>query len=117
MLDAAAPPMPPMQGKVTEKKKKKDKNAITKKEAQVKTKEVRAEVDYLKKASKIQSIEIKCLQKALRKEEEAAEGLKVALTLTKEKRKKVEEEVNIEEWVVEAFKSSKALEDIKIAFA
>ena len=44
-------------------------------------------------------------------------GLKAALTLVKEK-KKIEEEVNAEwERVVEAFKSSKAMEDIKITFA
>ncbi|EHA8586901.1 hypothetical protein COCNU_scaffold001137G000010 [Cocos nucifera] len=62
-------------------------------EARAEIEKVLTEVDYLKKA------------------------LEVALTLMEEKRKKIEEEVGAEkERAIEAFKSSKAMEDIKIAF-
>ena len=45
-------------------------------------------------------------------------GLKVALTLAEEKKKQIEEEVGVErKQAVEAFKSSKDMKEIKIAFA
>ena len=49
--------------------------------------------------------------------EEVSMGLRVALILSEAKRNKAEVEVGIKrERAVEAFKSSKAMEDIKIAF-
>ena len=43
--------------------------------------------------------------------------LKATIILEESKQKKVEEEISTErEWAVEAFKSSKTMEDIKIAF-
>ena len=87
-------------------------------EARAETERVLAEADCLKVALKIQAAEVGHLQEALRRVEEALARLKVALTLSEDKRKKVEEEVNTEsEKAIEAFKSSKAMEDIKIAFA
>ncbi|EHA8588342.1 hypothetical protein COCNU_scaffold004798G000010 [Cocos nucifera] len=57
-------------------------------------------------------------EESSQKVEEVSMGLRAALTLSKDKRKKAEEEVSIErERAVEAFKSSRAMEDIKIAFA
>ncbi|KAG1363510.1 hypothetical protein COCNU_11G003370 [Cocos nucifera] len=177
MLDEAAPPAPPKQGEIMEKKKRKDKNAVAKRvvqslmegsfllhiidkmiqmenmerfdesftaylelehylfahskamdlcqakafgalqKARVEIEKVLTEVDYLKKASEIQSAKFEYHRKALRKEEEAVKGLKAALSLAEEKRKKVEEEVDAErERAIKAFKSSKAMKDIKIAF-
>ncbi|KAG1327679.1 hypothetical protein COCNU_01G016130 [Cocos nucifera] len=87
-------------------------------EAQVETERVQSEVDHLKVALEIQTIEVECLREALWKEEEAFVGLRTALTLSKEKKRKAEEEVNTKrERAVEVFKSSKVMEDIKIAFA
>ncbi|EHA8588030.1 hypothetical protein COCNU_scaffold003947G000010 [Cocos nucifera] len=78
---------PPEQGEVVEKKKKK-------------------------------AIQVECLWEALRREEEAFAGLKAALTLSEDKRKELEEEVNVEsERAIEAFKSFKAMKDIKVSFA
>ncbi|EHA8589439.1 hypothetical protein COCNU_scaffold009866G000010 [Cocos nucifera] len=86
-------------------------------EAQAENERVWVEVDHLKVASEIQTIEVKHLQEALWKEEEASTGLSLVLILSVDKRRKAEEEVGTEkEQVVEVFKSSKAMEDIKIAF-
>ena len=64
------------------------------------------------------SAEVRCLQEELWKEEQTSPELKATLTLEENKQKKIEEEVDAKrEQAVEAFKSSKALEDIKIAFA
>ncbi|EHA8586415.1 hypothetical protein COCNU_scaffold000335G000030 [Cocos nucifera] len=93
--DETTIPAPPEQGEVVEKKKK----TIAK-----------------KVALEVQSAEIKCLRKALLREEQASVGLKAALTLEEDKRKRAEEIDAEKEWVVEAFKSSKTMEDIKIAF-
>ncbi|KAG1327731.1 hypothetical protein COCNU_01G016650 [Cocos nucifera] len=87
-------------------------------EVQAKVERVQAEVNHLKAASKIQATEIEHLRERSWKEEEVFAGLRTALTLSKDKRKKAEEEVSIErERAVEAFKSSKAMEDTKIAFS
>ncbi|EHA8588205.1 hypothetical protein COCNU_scaffold004374G000020 [Cocos nucifera] len=86
-------------------------------EAQAEAERVRIEVDYLMVASEIQVVKVEHLREASRREEEASMGLKAVLTLSKDKRKKEEEEIGTErEWAVEAFKSSQAMEDIKIAF-
>ncbi|EHA8590804.1 hypothetical protein COCNU_scaffold024639G000020 [Cocos nucifera] len=85
-------------------------------EARAETERVLAEADCLKVALKIQAAEVGHLQEALRRAEEASTGLKAVLTLFEDKRKKAEEEVGAEERAIEAFKSSKAMEDIKIAF-
>ncbi|EHA8587096.1 hypothetical protein COCNU_scaffold001426G000030 [Cocos nucifera] len=123
--DEAAPFTSPEQGEVTEKRKKKEKNVIAKKvkiskvlkEAQAEAERVWAEVDRLKVASEIQVVEVERLQEALQREEEASASLKVALALSEDKRKKAKEEIDIEkERAVEVFKSSSAMEDIKIAF-
>ncbi|EHA8588111.1 hypothetical protein COCNU_scaffold004131G000040 [Cocos nucifera] len=87
-------------------------------EAQAKTKRIRAEVDYLRAASKVQIAKVEHLPKALRREKEAAAGLKAPLTLAEKKKKKMEEEIGVErEWAIDNSKSSKAMEDIKIIFA
>ncbi|EHA8588072.1 hypothetical protein COCNU_scaffold004059G000010 [Cocos nucifera] len=109
---------------------KKERNAIAKKvkrkaeafralqEAQAEIEKVQAEIDCLMVASVVQTIEVDYLREALWRKEEASIGLNVALTLSEDKRKKVEEEVGIEkERAVEDFMSSKAMEDIKVAFA
>ena len=51
-------------------------------EAQMENESVRVEVDHLKVASKIQTTEVERLREALRKEEEASMGLRIALTLS-----------------------------------
>ena len=72
----------------------------------------------MKVALEVQSTEVEHLRELLQKEEQVAVRLKAALTLAEEKKKKLEEEVDDErEQAVEAFRSSKAIEDIKIAFA
>ena len=51
------------------------------------------------------------------REEEASTGLRAALTPSKDKRRRAKEEVGAKrEQAIEVFKSSKAMEDIKIAF-
>ena len=69
-------------------------------------------------ASELQTIEVENPREVLRREEEAVVGLKAALTLVEETKKKMKEEIGAKrEWVIDDFKSSKAMEDIKIAFA
>ncbi|EHA8590634.1 hypothetical protein COCNU_scaffold021527G000010 [Cocos nucifera] len=109
------------QGKVIEKNKVADLHQAEAskvlQEAQVENKRVRAEVDRLKVASKIQTTEVECLREMLQREEEASAGLRAALTPSKDKRRRNKEEVGAErEQAIEVFKSSKAMEDIKIAF-
>ncbi|EHA8587327.1 hypothetical protein COCNU_scaffold001895G000010 [Cocos nucifera] len=54
----------------------------------------------------------------MQREEQASIGLKVASIFKEDKRKRAEEEVGAErKHDIEAFKSSKAMEDIKIAFS
>ena len=61
----------------------------------------------MKVASEIQAAEVGRLRKALWREEEASMGLKATLALSEDKRKKAEEEIDVErEWAVETFKSS-----------
>ncbi|EHA8586650.1 hypothetical protein COCNU_scaffold000674G000020 [Cocos nucifera] len=87
-------------------------------EAQAEAKRFWAEVDHLKAASEIQAVEVEHLWEALQREEEASTGLKVALDLSEDKRKKAKEEIGTEkEHAIEAFMSFIAMEDIKIAFA
>ncbi|KAG1365003.1 hypothetical protein COCNU_12G000030 [Cocos nucifera] len=101
-------PAPPEQEKVAEKKRKKVRNSIIKK---VKRKLGHYLLAHSKVADLYQAEVSRALQEAQAKIEKAA------LTLFKDKRNKVEEKVDVEkEWTVEAFKSSKAMEDIKIAF-
>ncbi|EHA8588430.1 hypothetical protein COCNU_scaffold005154G000020 [Cocos nucifera] len=64
-------------------------------EVQKEVKRVRAEVDHLKVALKIQTAEVEHLQEVLWREEEASTGLRAALSLSEDKRKKAEEEVGI----------------------
>ncbi|EHA8586785.1 hypothetical protein COCNU_scaffold000934G000040 [Cocos nucifera] len=87
-------------------------------EAQAKIERVQVEVECLKMALEEQTAKADRLRKALRREEEVSIELRAALTLLKDKRNKTEEEVGTEkERAIKAFKSSKAMEDIKIAFS
>ncbi|KAG1365002.1 hypothetical protein COCNU_12G000020 [Cocos nucifera] len=91
-----------------EKRKRKERITVTKnvkwkaeasralQEAQVEIEKVWAKVDYLKVALEVQTIEVEHLREALWREEEASTGLKMALTLSKDKRKTVKEEVGVE---------------------
>ncbi|EHA8588476.1 hypothetical protein COCNU_scaffold005364G000010 [Cocos nucifera] len=80
--------------------------------------EAQAKVKCLKEALEARSTEVECLPRALRREEQASSELKAALASEEAKRKKAEEEVGLEkEWVAESFKSSREMQDIKIAFA
>ena len=64
------------------------------------------------------SVEVGHLQEALRREEQRSMELKAALTLKENRQKKGEDEVGLErERAIESFKSSKAMEDIKVTFA
>ncbi|KAG1365004.1 hypothetical protein COCNU_12G000040 [Cocos nucifera] len=83
----------------------------------MKVERVRAKVSRLKVASKIQAIEVEHLRKVSWREEEASTRLRAALAFSEVKKKKTEEEISVErERAVKAFKSSQAMEDIKIAF-
>ncbi|EHA8587613.1 hypothetical protein COCNU_scaffold002825G000010 [Cocos nucifera] len=69
-------------------------------------------------ASEDQTVKADHLREVLRREEEIFVQLRAALTLSKDKRIKVEEKVGTKkERAIEAFKFSKAMEDIKISFA
>ncbi|KAG1327767.1 hypothetical protein COCNU_01G017010 [Cocos nucifera] len=86
-------------------------------EAQEEIKKVQAKVEDPKKASRSHSAKVDHLQEALRREEQVSVGLKAALSLEEEKQRKAKEEVDAEkERAVEVFKSTKVMEDIKIAF-
>ncbi|EHA8588175.1 hypothetical protein COCNU_scaffold004308G000010 [Cocos nucifera] len=86
-------------------------------EAQVEIERVQAKVEHLKTVSEEQTAEADHLREVLRREEEVSMELRAALTLSEDKRKKAKEEVGVEkERAVDAFKSSKAMKDIKIAF-
>ncbi|EHA8588090.1 hypothetical protein COCNU_scaffold004099G000010 [Cocos nucifera] len=61
-------------------------------EVQAEVERVWAEIDRLKVASKIQTVEVKHLWKVSRREKEASTGLRAALALSEDKRKKSEEE-------------------------
>ncbi|EHA8588953.1 hypothetical protein COCNU_scaffold007393G000010 [Cocos nucifera] len=87
-------------------------------EAQVENERARAKVDCLKVILGIQTIEVEHLREALQKEDEVFVGLRTGLTHSEDKRRKAKEEVSTErERAIEVFKSSKAMEDTKIAFA
>ncbi|EHA8588136.1 hypothetical protein COCNU_scaffold004199G000020 [Cocos nucifera] len=82
---------------------------------QEEVKNARAEIECLRKAH---SIEIGHLQEVLKKEESASAGLKTTLALEEEKRKKAKVEISVEgDRAIKSFRSSKEMEDIKVAFA
>ncbi|EHA8588907.1 hypothetical protein COCNU_scaffold007140G000010 [Cocos nucifera] len=68
-------------------------------------------------ASKIQSIEVEHLQEELRAEHEKTTNLRTTLAQEEEKRTAQEGVGTAVEQVVESFKSSRDVEDIKIVFA
>ena len=87
-------------------------------DVQAEVERVQAEVDCLKVALKIQIAEFEHLWEALRREEGVSTKLRAVLILFEDKRKKAEEEVGTQrERAITAFKSSKAMKDIKIAFS
>ncbi|EHA8587588.1 hypothetical protein COCNU_scaffold002710G000010 [Cocos nucifera] len=69
-------------------------------------------------ASKIQSTELKHLREELRVEHEKTTNLRTALAQEEEEKRKAQEGVRaVVEQAVQSFKSSRDMEDIKIAFA
>ena len=88
------------------------------KEACAEAEKAHAKVNAMKVALKTHSSEVKHLRKELREDREEMVKLRAKLPLEKEERRKAQEEVNAAmERVVQDFKSSKDMEDIKIDFA
>ncbi|EHA8588133.1 hypothetical protein COCNU_scaffold004190G000010 [Cocos nucifera] len=87
-------------------------------EACAEVEKARAEAEVLKVSLETHSFEVECLQKELREEHGEMARLRAELALEKEEKRKVQEEVNATmERALQDFKSSKDMEDIKIAFA
>ncbi|KAG1330502.1 hypothetical protein COCNU_02G004700 [Cocos nucifera] len=86
-------------------------------EARAEVEKARAKVESMRVALKIQSIEVERLRKELRAECEKTMNLRTALAQEEEKRKAQEGIGTAVERAIESFKSSRDMEDTKIAFA
>ncbi|KAG1362685.1 hypothetical protein COCNU_10G009040 [Cocos nucifera] len=87
-------------------------------EARAEVEKARAEVESMRMVLEIQSAEVERLQKELRVEREETTNLRTALAQEEEEKRKAQEGVGVAvEQAVESFKSSRDMEDIKIAFA
>ncbi|EHA8587441.1 hypothetical protein COCNU_scaffold002240G000010 [Cocos nucifera] len=88
------------------------------KEARAEAKMARAKVESIRVALKIQSTKVEHLREEWRVEREKTMKLRIALAQEREEKGKAQEGVDaaVEE-AIESFKSSRDMEDIKIAFA
>ncbi|EHA8587634.1 hypothetical protein COCNU_scaffold002864G000020 [Cocos nucifera] len=87
-------------------------------EARVEVEKAQAKVKSMRVASKIQSTKIEHLREELREEHEKMMNLKTTLAQEEEEKRKAQEGVGaVVERVVKSFKSSRDMEDIRIAFA